>query len=361
MRTPKRRLVRRPGEPTTSRRATNAFAARLAGSVIGVAGITLMGAGTFGSPAGAFAADRPSTPTNSNACASDQECIQPTAVPSTGNQAGCSGIAGLLKVDSLDSSDSYWHFIVPDAEGYELNGTAFNASFGGANAEVTVTYVQQQKDGGYKGVVVEADGGVTLTWAWVPESGIMGESTEAEGTGAEDSDGNGDFVLSSTCAGGSSSTTTTSSTNSTTSSSTQSTTSSTQSTTSSTQSTASSSSSSSSSQTTSSSSNTTTSSSTTSSTASTPTTTSSNTSSSQTTSSQSSTGLTTTVTDPSTSTSTVSSTSSNAPNPSTGVLGASTTTPSTGADVEFGLGITMLLGGAGVMLVATRINRNKQR
>ena len=395
MRTPMRRLVRRPGEPTTSRRATSAFAARLTGSVVGVAGITLMGAGTFGSPAGAFAADRPSSPVNTNVCTSVQECIQPTAVPSTGDQAGCTAIAGLLNVDSLDSSDSYWHFVVPNSEGYELNGTAFNASFSGGNTEFKVTYVQQKGDGGYKGAVVEADGGVSLSWAWVPETGIMDESTEAEGTAAEDTNGNGDFVLSSSCAGDSSATTSSSSTTSSTTPTTTSQTSSSSTSTSShttttvtdpctiveddedhgtcTTTTSTHSTTSTSHGTTSSSSSTTTSSShstsseSSSSTSSSPTTSSSSatTSSTASTSTESTTPVTTSSESSTSNTSNVSgattsvSSSTASQVPTSSVLGANTTTPSTGADIEFGLGIALLLGGAGVMIGATRINRNK--
>lgn len=359
MRAPMRRLVRRPGEPATPRRATTAFAARIAGSVVGVAGITLMGAGTFGNPGSVFAAGNHNGPVVSDfTCAADQECLHPAQVPTTGDQAGCTAIAGLLKVDALDSSDSYWHFIVPASELFEFNGTTFDTNFSGGTSE-TVTFVQQQKDGGYMGVVVEADGGVTLNWASVPESAIMDESSEAEGTGAENSDGNGDFTLSGSCAGdgttsSTTSSSTTSSTNQTTSSQTTSSTTSSQSSTSTNSSTSSTSTSSSTSSTgnttstadTSSSSNTT-----------------SSTSTSSDTSSSSSTSQTTVVTDPSTSTSTSSqvSSSSSSATPSTGVLGASTTTPSTGADVEFGLGITLLLGGAGVMIATTRINRNKRR
>ena len=46
--------------------------------------------------------------------------------------------------------------------------------------------------------------------------------------------------------------------------------------------------------------------------------------------------------------------------PTTGVLGANTGTPSTGADIEFGLGVALALGGGGLMIGATRFGRRKR-
>lgn len=179
-----------------------------------------MGLGTLASPLATGMA-----PVSTPVCASGHECIHATQVPTTGDRAGCADIAAF--VGALDPSDSYWHFVIPASQGYLFTSSAaswFSATFSPSSSEVVATLVQPVFSGfplpvieGYRGIVLETDR-TTLTWASIPDGGTT-ETTEAEGTGPEDSAMGGDFQLSSSCAGTATTTTTTagSSTTSTTS------------------------------------------------------------------------------------------------------------------------------------------------
>lgn len=309
-------------------RVLSALQVRLAGAALFTAGLAFIGFGTLGSPM--FKSNIALT---ASTCAANTECVHATQVPTSGDSTGCSDIASLLGT-ALDPTDSYWHFVIPASQGFAFNGTNFTATFSGGSTEST-TFVQGS-NGSFMGVVVEADGGATLQNAVVTEAGITGETTEAEGTGAENSDAGGDFQLSSTCATPATSTTS-SSTTSTPGTTTQTTT------------------------------RTTTAPGSTVTTTSTTTSTTSTGSTQKTTVTDSTTvtvPTTTTVTGgtPGSSTSSGSSSSSSTSSPTTtsaGVLPATTTTPGTGADVEFGAGLLLLVAGGGLVAFASRIARRK--
>ena len=332
----------------------SALHVRLAGAALLTAGLAFMGFGTL-STAVSSGVQLTTAPTTS--CAADTECLHVTAPPPiSGDDLGCSSIAML--VGALDPTDSYWHFVIPDSQGFQFNGSNFTATFKNGATEV-VTYVQP-KGAGFKGVVVEADGGAQLVTAVVAESGITGETTEAEGTGTENSASGGDFQLSSSCVTPSSSTTTsgTPGTSKSTSSSL-------------------------------SSSKTTSSVTTTLPTTVTVTTTNSNGStvtrtvtaattvvstvtvagegSTQTVTNSTTVTVPTTVTvsggtpgsSGSSSSSATPASSNSTSSSSAGVLPATTSTPSTGADIEFGVGLVLLVCGGGMVTFAARIARNK--
>ena len=378
MRTPMRRLVRRPGEPSTSRRATSAFAARLAGSVVGVAGITLMGAGTFGSPAGVLAdggegggqsitgisescAQAVTTGflTVSNPVAGDTVTLQVYAHKPGSGTYDPTGATETITMVSGQTSYSYTISGVPasfsdgtvsgsdsddsapgdtpadDYNTWRVQVDSTTGSFSGDTTTKTVSY-------DCTGAAITTTSSTTTTQS--TSSATTSTTSHKTTTVTDPCTMHEDDQDGTTCTTTSSHSTT--STDDDTTSTASHTTSATSSTSSSTPTTTSSSSTNSSSSTTSGSLTTTS--------------TESNTSStSKSTSSESSTSNTSNASGATTTLSSVSSTSD--ANPSTGVLGASTTAPSTGADIEFGFGIALLLGGAGVMIGATRINRNKRQ
>lgn len=377
MRTPMRRLVRRPGEPSTSRRATSAFAARLAGSVVGVAGITLMGAGTFGSPAGVLAdggegggqsitgisescAQAVTTGflTVSNPVAGDTVTLQVYAHKPGSGTYDPTGATETITMVSGQTSYSYTISGVPASfsDGTVSGSDSDDSAPGDTPADDYNTWRVQvdSTTGSFSGdttmktVSYDCTGATTTTTSSTTTQSTSSATTSTTShkttTVTDPCTMHEDDQDGTTCTTTSSHSTT--STDDDTTSTASHTTSATSSTSSSTPTTTSSSSTNSSSSTTSGSLTTTS--------------TESNTSStSKSTSSESSTSNTSNASGATTTLSSVSSTSD--ANPSTGVLGASTTAPSTGADIEFGFGIALLLGGAGVMIGATRINRNKRQ
>lgn len=313
-------------------RVTSALQVRLAGAALCTAGLAFVGFGTLGAPLA-----KGGIALTAATCAADTECVHATQVPTSGDNVGCTDISALLG-QALDPTDSYWHFVIPGSQGFAFNGTNFTATFSGGATETT-TFVQGSS-GNFMGVVVEADGGATLQNAVVLESGITGESTEAEGTGAENSAAGGDFQLSSTCATPATSTTSSGTTTSNTTTAPGSTTLTTTKTTTAPGSTVT----------------------TTSTTTSTTSTTSTTASTQKTTVTDSTTvtvPTTTTVTGgtPGSSSSSSSVTTSSPTTTSAGVLPATTTTPGTGADIEFGVGLVLLVTGGGFVAFATRMTR----
>lgn len=190
------------------RQGFSAFQVRLAGAALCTAGLAFIGFGTLGTAAtqsGGLALTGNTTP----ACSTGHECLHNTTASSD-----CTGMADLLNVASLDSTDSYWHFVIPKDFLFVNNPSSLTFSFSGGSVE-KVTYVQAMS-GGFKGIVVETDGGTTLNFMSVTDAGTT-ETTEAEYDGSE----GGEINLSSTCPSGTSSTTSSSHTSSTPASSSQ--------------------------------------------------------------------------------------------------------------------------------------------
>ncbi|HEX6538931.1 MAG TPA: hypothetical protein VF155_07110 [Candidatus Dormibacteraeota bacterium] len=326
---------------------TTKFAARAVGSLVGAAGLTLMGAGTLGSPTGVFADNGGGTQT----------------ITAITEQCAGAVTGGVLSVSNAVAGD----IAVLEVYAHKPGSSVFEPT----GATTIVTMVSGQSDYNYtiSGVPSQfQDGTVT---------GDTGDAADPDAAGDDYNtwrvqvlsvtgifDGTTTKTVSYDCTG--STTTTTTTTDATTTSQTSShTTTSTDSSTSSTTTSSTSSSSSSHSTTSSSTSQTTSSQPTTSSTSSTTHTTSHTDPSTETTSHTSNTTSSATSTGSSSTSSTPPSTTTSSGNtssttPSAGVLGASTGTPSTGADVEFGLGVALALGGGGLMIVASRFGRRKR-
>lgn len=353
------------------RRLSSTIGVRLAGAALCTAGLAFIGFGTIGAPA-TKGLNLTSTPT----CSTGTECIKASQVPTTGDTTGCTDIGNL--VGTLDSTDSYWHFVVPAQQNWVFTGTtgSFTVALTGGSVE-SITFVQPTT-GGFMGVVVVTDGGATLTNAFVSDSGTT-ESAELEGTGPEGDD----FVLSSTCA--SSLTVTTSSTTSTVTTTTTTPTTTTTATTSTKSTTATVSTTVTTPTTTTKTTTETTSvpftTTVTTGTTSTETTTVPTTVTTTTTSTGSTTKTVTnsttltvpttltapttvtttksvTVTAPASSLSSSSSTSSSTP--TAAVHAATTPSTGSGSDLEFGVGLVLLVGGGGLIAGATRITRRKK-
>lgn len=180
-----RRMDRSDG---TARRLRSTFGVRLAGAGLCTAGLAFIGFGTLGAPA-----TKGLSLTSAPTCASSTECIKPSQVPTSVANSTCSS-QDIPGNSAPDNTDSWWHFVVPNSQNWSFTGSGFTATFTGGSVE-SVTYVQAM-GGVFKGVVVEADGGATLTNAFVTDSGTN-EPSEQEGTGPEGDD----FVLSSSCGG----------------------------------------------------------------------------------------------------------------------------------------------------------------
>lgn len=177
------------------RRLRSTFGVRLAGAALCTAGLAFIGYGTVNGPAKSMLGL-----TGAPACAAETECVKASQVPTNVANSTCSS-TDIPGNSAPDNTDSWWHFVVPSDQNWVFTGSGFTASFTGGTIE-NITFVQP-RTGGYKGVVVEADGGATLTNAYVTDAGTT-ETVELEGTGPE----GGDFVLSNSCGGGTTSSTT---------------------------------------------------------------------------------------------------------------------------------------------------------
>lgn len=172
----------------TPRKLRSTLGVRLAGAALCTAGLAFIGFGTLGAPA-----TKGLSLTSAPTCATGTECIKPSQVPTAVANTTCTS-QDIPGNSAPDNTDSWWHFVVPSSQNWVFTGSGFTATVTGGSIE-NVSFVQPMT-GGFKGVVVEADGGVTLTNAFVADSGTN-EPSEQEGTGSEGDD----FVLSSSCGG----------------------------------------------------------------------------------------------------------------------------------------------------------------
>jgi len=174
------------------RRLRSTFGVRLAGAALCTAGLAFIGYGTVNGPAKSMLG-LTAAPT----CATGTECVMASQLPTNVASSTCSS-TDIPGNSAPDNTDSWWHFVVPSSQNWSFtDASKFTATFTGGSIE-SVTIVQSGK-----GIVVETDGGATLTNAFVTDSGTD-ETVELEGTGPEGDD----FVLSNSCGGGTTSSTT---------------------------------------------------------------------------------------------------------------------------------------------------------